>query len=79
MEKSCYNFHMCKKKKKIATNLPSDLLLEAVQLSGLNQTAAIIEGLKELVKREKLNQLVQLEGKLDISYDIDVLRKRQSL
>ena len=56
------------KRKKITINLPFDLLQEAVKLSGLNQTAAIIEGLKELVKREKLNQLVNLERKLDISY-----------
>ena len=39
--------------KKVATNLPEDLLSEAVKATGLNQTQTIIEALKELVARER--------------------------
>ena len=64
------------KKKKIATNIPLDLIMEAVERSGLNQTAAIVEGLKELIRREKIRELVALEGKVEIHYDVDRLRNR---
>ena len=63
-------------KKKIATNLPKQLLSEATKLSGLNQTAAIVAGLAELIKREKLKRLVALEGKVQLQYDVNRLRNR---
>ena len=73
MEKSCQNFHM---KRKIATNIPAEILSEATQLSGLNQTAAIIEGLRELIKREKIQRLIALRGKLTFNYDVALSRGR---
>lgn len=63
-------------KKKIATNVPSDVLAEATKLSGLNQTAAIVEGLRELIRREKVKRLVSLRGKLSFRYDVNVSRGR---
>jgi hypothetical protein len=63
-------------KRKIATNIPSDLLDEAVELSGLNQTAAIIEGLKELIRKERRKLFLGLEGKININYDIKKSRSR---
>ena len=63
-------------KKKIATNIPSKLLDEAVELSGLNQTATIIEGLKELIRKERRKLFLSLEGKVDISYDVKKSRSR---
>lgn len=63
-------------KRKIATNIPSDLLEEAVELSGLNQTAAIIEGLKELIRKERRKLFLNLEGKVAINYDIKKSRSR---
>ena len=63
-------------KKKIATNIPSELLDEAVELSGLNQTATIIEGLKELIRKERRKLFLSLEGKIDISYDVKKTRSR---
>jgi hypothetical protein len=50
--------------RKIATNIPSDLLTEATKLTGLNQTQALIEGLKELIAREKRMGILNLRGKL---------------
>ncbi len=63
-------------KRKIATNLPDKILADATRLSGLNQTAAIIEGLKELIKREKRKKLLALEGKVAIRYDVNLMRNR---
>jgi hypothetical protein len=66
------------KTKKIATNIPYELLLNATTMSGLNQTQAIVAGLKELIKKHKLKMLAQLEGKIDVKYDIDKIRRRAS-
>ncbi len=74
MEMPCYIFHM--NKRKIATNIPSELLDEAVELSGLNQTATIIEGLKELIRKERRKLFLSLEGKIDIKYDVKKSRSR---
>jgi hypothetical protein len=74
MEDLWYFFH--KSKKKIATNIPLELLDEAVELSGLNQTATIIEGLKELIRKERRKLFIGLEGKVDISYDVKKSRSR---
>ena len=63
-------------RKKISTNLPSAVLNEATKLSGLSQTAAIIEGLQELIKREKRLRLINLEGKLEIKWNAKVSRER---
>jgi len=63
-------------KRKIATNIPSELLEEAVALSGLNQTAAIIEGLKELIRKERRKLFLNLEGKVAINYDVKKSRSR---
>ena len=55
MEKMSTYIHM--ETKKVATNIPVELLKEATDLTGLNQTQALIAGLKELIaerKREKL-------------------------
>ena len=64
------------KKRKIATNIPDDILREATELSGLNQTATIIEGLKELIRREKIERLISLKGKLQFDYDVNLMRNR---
>ncbi len=64
-------------KRKIATNVPGDILKEATSLSGLNQTAAIIEGLKELIRREKRNRFLALRGKIHITYDVAKSRGRK--
>lgn len=75
MEKLSYTFHMSKKRK-IATNIPDDLLSEATKLSGLNQTSAIIEGLKELIRTHKVRKLIALKGKLQVDYNPKFSRQR---
>ena len=62
--------------RKIATNIPSDLLDEAVQLTGLNQTQTLVEGLKELIAKKKRLDLLAMGGKIQIRVDTDRSRKR---
>ena len=63
--------------RKIATNIPRDLLAEATKLSGLNQTQAIIAGLRELVAKQKRQVLYDLRGKIHISVDTNRSRHRK--
>ena len=70
---------MVLKKKKVATNLPVDLLVEATQATGLNQTQTLIEGLKEIIRKKKMEQLLKLKGRIKIKLDLDKLRERHLL
>ena len=67
------------KTKKVATNIPEALLKEAVEITDLNQTQAIIAGLKELIAREKRLALLNLRGKITIDLDLDDARQRRKL
>ncbi len=75
MEDVCYIFHM--NVRKIATNIPADLLDEAVKMTGLNQTQTLIEGLRELIAQRKRMELLSLSGKLSIEIDTAKTRKRK--
>lgn len=76
MDFRAYVFHMGTTKK-IATNIPDDLLTEARLLTGLNQTQALIEGLRQLIAQHKRQRLLDLRGKLHIHLDRNRSRRRQ--
>ena len=63
--------------KKIATNIPNELLSEAVKLTGLNQTQTLIEGLKELIAQKKRMALLALKGKLHFAINTNKSRQRK--
>lgn len=63
--------------KKVATNIPEELLREAVKLTGLNQTQSIIAGLEALIAQEERNRLLDLKGKIFIDLDVSKIRKRR--
>lgn len=65
------------KLKKVATNIPKDLLDEAIRSCGLNQTQTIIAALRELVAQKKREQLLAAKGKITIKYDIKDSRQRK--
>ena len=65
--------------KKIATNIPSELLEEAAQLTGLNQTQTLVEGLKELIAQRKRGALLALHGKLHVQVNTHKTRQRRPL
>ncbi len=68
-----------KKLKKISTNIPEDLLRKACDLTCLNQTNALIAGLKELIAQHERKAIVDLKGKIKIDLDLDELRQRVRL
>ena len=67
------------RKKKVATNIPEELLAEATALTGLNQTQALIAGLRELIAEQKRHQLLDLRGQLHIRFDARTARRRKRL
>ncbi|MDO8494495.1 MAG: hypothetical protein Q7S68_04075 [Deltaproteobacteria bacterium] len=75
MEIILYIFYIMNTRK-IATNLPSKLLEEAVHWTGLNQTQTLIEGLQELISRKKREALLGLKGKIKIKVDTNKTRQR---
>ncbi len=67
------------KLKKISTNIPADLLRKACTLTDLNQTEALIAGLKELIAQREREAIVDLKGKVRIDLDLDEIRQRVRL
>ncbi len=63
--------------KKVATNLPAALLSEAMKVSGLNQTQALIAGLHELVAERRRRELLALGGNLKVAVDTNRTRERR--
>jgi hypothetical protein len=68
-----------KKLKKISTNIPEDLLRKACNLTNLNQTEALIAGLKELIAQQEREAIVDLKGKVRIDMKLDEVRQRVRL
>jgi hypothetical protein len=68
-----------KKLKKISTNIPEDLLKKACHLTNLNQTEALIAGLKELIDQHEREAILDLKGKVRIDLDLDAMRQRTRL
>ena len=64
--------------KKVATNLPEDLLKEAVALSGLTQTGALIAGLKELIAKKHREEFLSMAGTMKFKgYSVSKVRQRK--
>ncbi len=62
--------------KRITVNLPSELLEEAMKISGENMTETLKMGL-EMIKRRKAAAIAEeLAGTIDLNLDIDALRGR---
>ncbi len=64
------------KLKKISTNIPESLLKKACSISELNQTDALIAGLKELIAQHERSEIIKLKGKIKINLDLDQTRQR---
>jgi Arc/MetJ family transcription regulator len=58
-------------------DLPEDLVNEAKAILGFkSKTDTIVFALKEVVRRQKLRNLVGLFGKVNIEIDLDKSRRR---
>lgn len=65
--------------KKISTNIPEDLLRKACDLTNLNQTEALIAGLRELIAQHQRESIVDLKGRVRVDLDLDRIRQRVRL
>lgn len=64
---------------KTTLDLPENLLNEAMKLTHTTtQTAVIVKALEELVKKNKISELKQYKGKIDLDIDLDGIRDRHS-
>jgi hypothetical protein len=52
------------KRKKISTNVPEGLLDEACKVSKLNQTDALVEGLRQLIRAHERRRVLTMRGKI---------------
>lgn len=70
---------MTGKLKKVSTNIPEQLLKKACEITNLNQTEALIAGLKELISQQERKAIVDLKGKIHIDLNLDEIRQRVRL
>jgi len=66
---------MCGTVTKITVNVPQELLKSAVAVTGRGITETVVEGLKEIEKREKRQALRQLQGKIQLQLDLRKTRR----
>ena len=60
-------------------NIPKDLLLEAVHLSGAaSQTMAVVLGLQELIKKKRLEKLAAMQGSGAIELEARTQKKMRA-
>jgi Arc/MetJ family transcription regulator len=58
-------------------DLPDQLVQEAMKASHQKtKTAVIIAALQDLVRKNRIQELRQFKGLVDLNVDLDVLRKR---
>lgn len=66
-------------RKKISAHLPAKLLEEACRIGKINQTDALVMGLKSLIADFKRQRLVEVAGKFHFTFDADKDRERSRL
>ena len=58
-------------------DLPENLLNEAMKATKTDtKTAVIIKALEELVRKEKISDIKQYRGKIDLDINLDEIRDR---
>jgi len=60
-------------------DLPDELIEEAMSITEVkNKTQLIILALQELIKKNKVSELKNFKGKINLNIDIDTLRNRNA-
>jgi Arc/MetJ family transcription regulator len=58
-------------------DLPEDLLNEAMEITHTNtKTAVIIKALKDLLRKSKISNLKNYQGKIELDIDLNEIRDR---
>jgi len=64
---------------KTTLDLPNELMEEAMQLTDIKtKTEVIIVALQELIKKNKVAELMAYKGKINLDMDMDLLRNRNA-
>ena len=59
-------------------DLPENLLNEAMRVTRTKtKTAVIVLALEELIRKERIAELKQFKGKIELDIDLDNLRERR--
>lgn len=61
--------------RKITVEVPADLLKRAQKASGVGVTATVRQGLEKIARSDAYKRLLELQGKVHLTYDIDELRQ----
>lgn len=62
--------------KRVTTNLPKELLTEALSITKKGTTETLIKGLELIKRSEAFSKAQKLRGKLNFNIDIDKSRER---
>jgi hypothetical protein len=62
--------------KRITANLPSDLLRDAMEVTGKGITETIVEGLQRVRRSRAYERAMALRGKIHLDVDLDTSRER---
>lgn len=58
-------------------DIPKELLLEAKRsIKAKTKTETVITGLKELIRKKKIQKLIEMSGKIPLDIDLDFARER---
>jgi Arc/MetJ family transcription regulator len=64
-------------KMRTTLDLPNDLILKAMEITHAKTKTDVIKlALENIIKEEKINNLIQFHGKVDLDIDLDSMRKR---
>lgn len=61
--------------KKVTVNLPEETLSRAMKITGKGITETLVEGLRELERRQSRTTLRKLRGKIHFDLDLDRTRR----
>ncbi len=60
-------------------DLPENLLRDAMKMTRMEtKTGVIVLALKELIRKEKIQELKKFRGQIDLKVDLNKLRQRDS-
>jgi hypothetical protein len=68
---------MAVRTRRITANLPSDLLDEAIQVSGKGITETLKEGLRLVKRARAYDKAMRLRGKIRLAVDLGASRERR--
>lgn len=66
---------MARRVKKVTVSLPVEVLENAQRITGMGITPTLLEGLKEIERRQLRSALARLKGKVRLDIDLEKTRR----